>query len=116
MEGNPFATKMKPCSSPLPELEVPMIDTMVTCLGIEHRKLDGLDVQLAFAASRLARDPGTIAANQQTLLVWDAIRQDLWSHLQIEDELVFSWGKAHQANSGAPLDILKNEREEMRKL
>jgi Hemerythrin HHE cation binding domain len=116
MEAKPFATKMTPCSSPLPELEVPMINTMVTCLGIEHRKLNGLDMQLAFAASRLARDPGSIAANQPALLVWDAIRQDLWTHLQIEDELVFSWGKAHHAISGPLFDTLKNEREEMRKL
>ena len=42
------------------------------------------------------------------------IRQDLWSHLQIEDELVFSW--AHQAISGTLLDTLKSERQEMRKL
>jgi hypothetical protein len=35
------------------------------------------------------------------------------SHLQIEDGLV-SWGKEHHAISGAPLDIVKNERQEMR--
>jgi hemerythrin HHE cation binding domain-containing protein len=106
-----FATNGISCSSPLPELEVPMINTLATCLGIEHRKLNGLDLQLAFAASRLARDPG----NQQALQVWDAIRHDLWSHLQIEDGLV-SWGEAHHAISSAVLDTVKNEREEMRKL
>ena len=47
--------------------------------------------------------------------MWDEIRQDLWSHLQIEDGLV-SWGEAHHAISGALLDTLKNERQEMRKL
>jgi hypothetical protein len=47
--------------------------------------------------------------------VWAEIRQDLWSHLQIEDGLV-SWGEAHHAISGALLDTLKNERREMRKL
>ena len=47
--------------------------------------------------------------------VWDEIRQDLWSHLQIEDGLV-SWGEAHHAIPGALLDTLKNERQEMRKL
>jgi hypothetical protein len=47
--------------------------------------------------------------------VWDEIRQDLWSHLQIEDGLV-SWGEAHDAIPGAVLDTLKNERQEMRKL
>jgi hypothetical protein len=35
--------------------------------------------------------------------VWDEIRQDLWSHLQIEDGLV-SWGEAHHAIPGALLD------------
>ena len=37
------------------------------------------------------------------LRVWDEIRQDLWSHLQIEDRLV-SWGEAHHAIPGALLD------------
>ena len=37
------------------------------------------------------------------LRVWDEIRQDLWSHLQIEDGLV-SWGEAHHAIPGALLD------------
>jgi len=115
MEAKPFAIKMTPCSSPLPELEVPMINTMVACLGVEHRKLNGLNMQLAYGATRLASDPGAIEANQKILRVWDEIRQDLWSHLQIEDGLV-SWGEAHHAISGALLDTLKNERQEMRKL
>jgi uncharacterized membrane protein YccC len=116
MEAKLFATQMTPCGSPLPELEVPMINTMVTCLGIEHRKLNSLDMQLAFAATRLARDPGASSANQQALKVWDEIRHDLWSHLQVEDELVLSWGEAHHAISSALLDTLKNERQEMGKL
>lgn len=47
--------------------------------------------------------------------MWDEIRQDLWSHLQIEDGLV-SWGEAQHAIPGALLGHLKNERQEMRKL
>ena len=116
MEAKPPTTQKTPCSSPLPELEVPMINTMVSCLGIEHRKLNGLNMQLAFAATRLASGACTDASNQQARQVWDEIRQDLWSHLQIEDELVFSWGKAHRAISGPLLETLNNEREEMRKL
>src|SRR5271170_5269604 len=115
MEANNFTIRKSPCNSPLPELEIPMINTMVACLGVEHRKLDGLDLQLAVAASRLADDPGANAANQQALRAWDEIREDLWSHLQIEDELV-SWGKAHHAIPSALLDRLKNERQEMRNL
>jgi hemerythrin-like domain-containing protein len=116
MEAKLATTHMTPCSSPLPGLEVPMINTMVMCLGIEHKKLNGLIMQLACAATRLASDPGAVNANQRALQVWNEIRQDLWSHLQIEDELVFSWGKAHHAISGALLDTLNNERQEMRKL
>ena len=48
--------------------------------------------------------------------MWKEIRHDLWSHLQIEDGLVHSWGEVHHAISGALLDTLKNERQEMRKL
>jgi Hemerythrin HHE cation binding domain len=115
MEANDFMIQKTPCSSPLPELEVPMINTMVACLGAEHRKLNGLNMQLAYGATRLASDSGAIEVNKKVLRVWDEIRQDLWSHLQIEDGLV-SWGEAHQAIGGGLLDALKSEREEMRKL
>ena len=40
MEATKVTTQMTPCDSPLPELEIPMINTMVTCLGSEHRKLN----------------------------------------------------------------------------
>ena len=116
MEAMQVATQMSPCDSPLPELEVPMINTMVACLGSQHRTLDGLIAQFAFAATRLAGDPDAVAAEQRAVQVWDEIRADLWSHLQIEDELVFSWGRAHHAISGTLLDTLNNERQEMRKL
>ena len=106
--------QMTPCDSPLPELEVPMINTMVMCLGTEHRKLNELIMQLACAATRLANDPSAVAANERALQVWDEIQHALRSHLQIEDGLV-SWGKEHHAISGALLDIVKNERLEMGK-
>ena len=109
-------THMPVCGGPLPDLEVPMITTMVTCLGIEHGKLNYGIVQLASAATRLATDPGDHMANQRALQMWDEIRHNLWSHLQIEDELIFSWGAAHHAISDTMLDTLKNERQEMRKL
>lgn len=49
--------------------------------------------------------------------MWEEIRRDLWSHLQIEDGLVFSWDEAHHAMSDTLLDSLKNERQKkMRKL
>jgi hypothetical protein len=116
MEATQATTQMTLCSSPLPDLEVPMINTMVTCLGSEHKKLNYTIVQLAFAATRLASDPDAVTANQRALGVWEEIRQDLWSHLQIEDGLVHSWGKAHHAISGTLLDNLKDERQEMRNL
>jgi hypothetical protein len=119
MEATQFTTQMTPCGSPLPEPEVPMIkmiNKMVTCLGSEHRKLDDHILQLAFAATTLASDPDALTANQRAVEAWDEIRRDLWSHLQIEDGLVFSWAEAHQAISVALLDILKIERQEMRKL
>jgi hypothetical protein len=115
MEANDFTIQKTPCSSQLPDLEVPMINTMVACLGVEHRKLNELNMQLAYGATRLASDSGAIEANQKVLRAWDEIRQDLWSHLQIEDGLV-SWGEAHHAISGALLDTLQNQRQEMRKL
>jgi hypothetical protein len=115
MEANDTMIRKAPCNSPLPELEVPMINTMVACLGVEHRKLNGLNMRLAYGATRLASDSGAIEASQNVPRVWDEIRQDVWPHLQIEDGLV-SWGEAHHAISGALLDTLKNERQEMRKL
>ena len=116
MEATQVTTQMTICSGPLPDLEVPMINTMVTCLGSDHRKLNYPIAQLAYTATRLASNPGSDTAAQQVLQVWDEIRHDLWSHLQIEEELVFSWGEAHHAISSTLLDTLKNERQEMRKL
>jgi hypothetical protein len=116
MDAKDIAIGKSPCSGSLPDIEVPMINTMVACLGVEHRKLNDLNMQLAYAATRLASDPGAIDANQTALQVWDDIRQDLWSHLQIEDELVFSWGPTHQAIPGTLIETLKNERQEMRRL
>jgi Hemerythrin HHE cation binding domain len=115
MEAKDTTIRKTPCSSPLPELEVPMINTMVPCLGVEHRKLNDLSMQLAYGATTFASDSGATEANSEVLRVWDEIRQDLWSHLQIESGLV-SWGEAHHAISGPLLDMLERERHEMRKL
>ncbi len=116
MEIDQLIAQMSPCGGPLPDLEVPMINTIVTCLGAEHRKLNELTMRLAFAAAHLAGDSDAIAAQQLALELWDEIRDDLWPHLQIEEELVFSWGEAHQAISSPLLDTLKTDREEMHKL
>src|SRR5579863_4981931 len=115
METNQFTIQMTPCGGSLPELEVPMITTLVRCLGNEHRNLDELNLQLALAASTLAVDPEALAAGKRLVEVWDQIRRDLWSHLQIEDELVFGWGGAHHALPGALIQALKTEHEEMRR-
>ena len=116
MNAPQVTTGTMSCSGSLPEAEVPMINTIVTCLGSEDRKLNYTTVQLAFAATRLASDPGAVRANQRALRVWEEIRHDLWSHLQIEEELVFAWGEAHDAIPRDLLDTLKNERQEMGKL
>lgn len=116
MKATEATMQMTPCCGPLPDLEVPMINTMVTCLGSEHRKFGYLLVRLAHAATRLADEPKAVTANQRVLEVWDEIRHDLWSHLQIEDALVLSWGEAHRAVSDTLLASLKSERQEMRKL
>jgi hypothetical protein len=114
IEAKDTTIRKTPCSSPLPELEVPMINTMVACLGVEHRKLNDLNMQLAYSATTPAGDSGA-GENSEVLRVWDEIRQDLWSHLQIEDGLV-AWGETHHAIPDALLDTLKNERQEMRQL
>ncbi len=115
MDAMQVTTRMTPCGSHLPELEVPMINAMVTCLGSEHRKLDERILQLAFAATRLASDPGAPAAEERAIEAWDEVRRDLWSHLQIEDG-VFSWGEAHHAISDTLRETIQTERHEMRKL
>jgi hemerythrin-like domain-containing protein len=107
---------ISPCGRPLPDLEVPMINTMVSCLSSEHQKINFLTIQLALAAARLAVDPDDASAKQRAVEVWDEIRRDLWPHLQIEDELVFSWGEARNAIPGSLLDTLKKERDQMHKL
>jgi hemerythrin-like domain-containing protein len=116
MEATQITTQIPSCGGPLLELEVPMISTTVRSLTVEHRKLDELNMRLAFAATRFAGDPEAIAAYQLAIEVWDEIQQGLWSHLQIEDELVLSWGRAHQAISDAVVDAVKAEHQKMRAL
>jgi hemerythrin-like domain-containing protein len=116
MEATQLTTPVSPCGGPLPDLEIPMINTIVACLGSEHRRLNELTMQLAFAATRLATDPESGTAKQRAIEIWDEIRRDLWSHLQIEDELVFTWSEAHQAISATLLDTLRTEHQEMHKL
>ena len=48
--------------------------------------------------------------------VWEGIRRSLWSHLQIEDELVLTWGEAHWAIVVALGETLESERQKMRRL
>lgn len=105
-----------PCRGPVPDLEVPMINTMVSCLGFEHRKLDRHTLQLALAATRLAAEPDSADARAPSLEAWDEIRRYLWSHLQIEDELVLWWGKERHGVPDSMLDALNRDRDEMRRL
>jgi len=116
MEASQATTQMKFNCNQLPDLEGPMITTMVSCMGGEHRKLNDLNMQLAFAATRLVADPDAVAARRRALEAWEEIRHELRSHLQIEEELVFSWGEGHHAVPDSILETLKKEREEMRKL
>ena len=115
MNASSTTFETTPCG-PLPDLEVPMINTVVTCLGGEHRRFNYLLMQLALAATRLADHPDSAEALQHASEIWDEIRSDLWSHLQIEDELITSWGEGHHAISDVMLVHLKNERDEMRRL
>ena len=116
METTQTTLEMTPCGSPLPELEVPMISSIVSCLGIEHKRLDKLNLQLAAAAARLEREPNAVAAFQQANEIWEEIRRVLWSHLQIEDELILSWGRVRHATSDTAIDGLKIEHQRMREL
>jgi iron-sulfur cluster repair protein YtfE (RIC family) len=107
--------KASDCFAALPDLEVPMVKSLVSCLAREHIKLDEQLLQLAIAATRLAADPKDDEANERTTEVWEDIRDYLWSHLQIEDELVLGWGGAHHAIAGTLSETLEKERQEMRK-
>ena len=104
------------CFVALPDLEVPMINSLVSCLTREHRKLDEQILQLALVATRLAANPNDSEASRHTTEVWEAIRGYLWSHLQIEDELVLTWGESHHAIALALGGTLESERQEMRRL
>lgn len=115
MEAKELTIRQTPCGSPLPDAEVPMINTLVACLGVQHRKLNDLDMHLVYGATRLASESASIEGNQKVLQAWDEIRQELRSHLQIEDALV-SWGVEHHALSSTLIDVLKRERQEMRRL
>jgi hypothetical protein len=108
--------KKTDCFTALPDLEVPMINSLVSCLAREHLKLDEQIMQLALVATRLAANPNDNQTSARAMEVWEGIRRYLWSHLQIEDELVLTWGEAHRAIAVALGETLENERREMRRL
>ena len=115
MEAAQLTAQMTPCSE-LPDLEVPMINALVACLGCEHQKLNGLVTRLALIATRHVDSRDAAAANRDALEIWEEIRHTLRSHLQIEDELVYSWGESNHAFPGSLLAALSGEREKLRKL
>jgi iron-sulfur cluster repair protein YtfE (RIC family) len=112
----PSATPLSSSAGPLSELQIPMINAIVTSLQGEHRKLDEHILRLALAATRLASDPGDLTAKARAIDVWEEIRRELWSHLQIEDELVFAWANARRALSTTLLENLKIQHQEMHRL
>ena len=57
-----LTTQMSPCSNPLPELQIPMINTLVRCLQSEHEKLAEHILELALAANRLSSEPSELIA------------------------------------------------------
>ena len=116
MNAIPVAAKKTDCFAALPDMEVPMINSLVSCLAREHTKLDEQILNLALAATRLAASPNDDEASAHTKEVWEGIQRYLWSHLQIEDELVLSWGGAHHAIAGVLGETLETERREMREL
>jgi hypothetical protein len=116
VEARQLMTQRTPCSEPLPDLEVPMINAILTCLGSEHKKFSNLITRLALIATRPVNGEDVATANHDALEIWEEIRRNLWSHLQIEDELVHSWGEGHHAFSSSVLASLGDEREKMRKV
>ena len=116
MDAIPVVAKKTDCFAALPDLEVPMINSLVSCLAREHTKLDEQTLQLALAATRLAANPHDDEATGHTREIWEDIRRYLWSHLQIEDELVLTWGGTHHAIAAVLGETLEDERHEMRKL
>ena len=108
--------KKADCFVALPDLEGPMISSLVSCLAHEHLKLNEQILQLALVATRLAANPNDNEVTGHAMEVWEGIRRYLWSHLQIEDELVLTWGEAHHAITGALGETLESERQEMRRL
>ncbi|HLX36449.1 MAG TPA: hemerythrin domain-containing protein [Candidatus Binataceae bacterium] len=108
--------KNSPCGGRLPDLEVPMINTIVSCLSCEHRKLDERIIQLAYVSSRAAAKPDSKEERTRMTEMWSEIEHDLWPHLQIEDELILSWGQAHHAIGADLIARLSAERKELREL
>ena len=116
MEANQVTVDFTPCGGPLPDLATPMINAMVCCLASEHQRLNDLVVQLAFAAAKLNSDAASPQTLEHALELWDEIRELLYPHLQIEDELIFAWGEAHHAVPDSLLGRLKKERSELHRL
>ncbi len=69
-------THNSPCSKPLPDLEIPVINALAACLESEHRKFGRLIMRLALAAARPS-DDDTYGPPQLALELWSEIQRDL---------------------------------------
>ncbi len=112
----PQKPSKKTGAEPLCDLEVPMINSIVTSMAEQHRRLDDLAARLAFAATRLSSGIDASAAMSQTRELRDEIRRELWSHLQIESELVFAWAQAHHALVPELVETLREEQQQIGEL
>ena len=94
MNGMQVTTETTRGGNELSELEIPMVNTMMTCLGREHRRLDEHILPLALAATRLASDPGALTAEVAALEIWDEIRAYLYSLCRLKMRWCFPGARA----------------------
>jgi len=112
-----LATKMKktPCDSIFSEesnFEARMINAIVNCLALEHRRFNDALMALGAVSASLAADPLNSEIYERTTQAWARLKSDLWSHLALENGLVF-WWSGYQVKSGRDFvgDLSREQRE-----
>jgi iron-sulfur cluster repair protein YtfE (RIC family) len=93
-----------------------MINTIVNCLALEHRRFNDALMTLGAASASLASDPLNSKFHERATQAWSSLKSDLWLHLELENAVVFWWGGLQLTSGFDFVGELSREQREIREL
>jgi len=116
MEIQMISSRPKGRMESAPDSEVPLLNAIVSCLTREHQRFEEPLMRLANAATRLHSDPSNSKLYKDAVAAWSALSANLWTHLQLESDVVLSWGAARNDVPTELVEALRSEATRIRDL